>query len=370
MKPALPDFPWDRLTPYKKLAASHPDGTVDLSVGTPVDPTPAVVQEALARAADAPGYPATYGTERLREAAVGYLARRFGVGEIDPRAVLPTIGSKELVAWLPTMLGLGPGDVVVVPDTAYPTYTIGGLLAGCTVRPFSEAIGRAEEGRAGLRSNGSPPALVWLNSPANPTGRIATAAELAEVVAWARENGVLVVSDECYLEFGWDGVPVSTLHPDVCGGDLSGLLTVHSLSKRSNLAGYRAGFLTGDPALVARLLEIRKHAGMMVPRPVQDAMVAALSDDAHVDRQRELYRKRRTVLREAFERAGFVIEHSEGSLYLWATRDESCWDSVQWCAERGVLVAPGEFYGPGGTRHIRIAFTATDERVDAVATRW
>lgn len=367
MKPALPDFPWDRLTPYKEAAASHPGGTVDLSVGTPVDPTPPVVQEALAQAADAPGYPTTHGTERLREAAAGYLARRFGVGEIDPNAVLPTIGTKELVAWLPSMLGLGPRDVVVVPDTAYPTYAIGGLIAGCTVRPFSEAVGRAI---AGEGPNGSPPALLWLNSPANPTGRITPAAELAKVVAWARENGVLVVSDECYLEFGWDATPVSTLHRDVCGGDHSGLLTVHSLSKRSNLAGYRAGFVTGDPELVARLLEIRKHAGMMMPRPVQAAMAAALSDDGHVDQQRELYRKRRTVLREAFERAGFVIEHSEGSLYLWATRNESCWDSVQWCAERGVLVAPGEFYGPGGTRHIRIAFTATDERVDAVAERW
>lgn len=361
MKP-LPDFPWDRLEPYKAQAGEHVDGIVDLSVGTPVDPTPRVVQEALIASANAPGYPTTHGTPQLRLAVVDYLQRRFGIEGIDPAAVLPTIGSKEFVAWLPVMLGLGSNGsdpTVVVPDTAYPTYAVGGLIAGCRVVPMSAA--ESEPGDIGL---------VWLNSPANPTGRITPADELAKTIAWARERDILVVSDECYLEFGWDSKPVSTLHPDVCGGTHEGLLSVHSLSKRSNLAGYRGGFVTGDPDYIARLLEIRKHAGMMVPRPIQDAMTAALGDDAHVDQQRARYLERRAILREAFTRAGFRIDDSQGALYLWMTRGESCWDSVRWCAERGVLVAPGEFYGASGAGHVRVAFTATDERVAAVAARF
>lgn len=353
----LPDFPWDSLVPYKARASEHPRGLVDLSVGTPVDPTPASVQAALAASTNAPGYPTTHGTRELRVAVVEYLDRRFGVTGLDPEAVLPTIGSKEFVAWLPTLLGLGPGDTVVVPDTAYPTYAVGGQLAGCTVVPMSEL------------DSASDVALLWLNSPANPTGEIAPAEELAKAVAWAREHDVLVASDECYLEFGWDRTPISVLRPEVCGGSREGLLAVQSLSKRSNLAGYRAGFVTGDPAYVARLLETRKHAGMIMPRPIQDAMTAALRDDAHVDEQRSRYIERRSILREAFVRAGFGIDHSEGSLYLWASRDESCWDSVRWCAERGILVAPGEFYGSRGAGHVRVAFTATDERVASTAER-
>ena len=359
MRGQLPDFPWDRLLPEKRRAAAHPDGIVDLSVGTPVDPTPPLIRQALASASDAPGYPTTHGTETLRARAASYLQRRFGVEGIAPEAVCPTIGSKEFVAWLPTMLGLGPGDAVVVPETAYPTYAVGGQLAGCEVIATDSTLA------LGPRT----PALMWLNSPSNPTGRILPPDHLAKVVAWARERGTTVVSDECYLEFGWDAQPTSVLHPDVCGGSFQGVLAVHSLSKRSNLAGYRAGFVAGDPELVGRLLEVRKHAGMMVPAPVQAAMAVALDDDDHVERQRARYADRRTVLRRAFEAAGFRVDHSEGSLYLWLTRDEPCWDSVRWCAERGILVTPGDFYGAAGVRHVRVAFTATDDRVAAAAAR-
>ena len=359
MRRPLPDFPWDRLLPDKARAAAHPDGIVDLSVGTPVDPTPQRVQEALAGAADAPGYPTTHGPPELRAAAVDYLSRRFGISGLDPEAVLPTMGSKEFVAWLPATLGLGPGDVVVVPEAAYPTYDVGATLAGCTVRPADSTVALGPE----------PVKLVWLNSPSNPTGRILPADHLAKVVAWARERGVLVVSDECYLEFGWDARPVSVLHPDVCAGSHEGLLAVHSLSKRSNMAGYRAGFVTGDPARIQELLAVRKHAGMIMPRPVQVAMTAALGDDDQVDQQRARYAARRAILRRGFEAAGFRTDHSEGSLYLWLTRDEGCWDSVRWCADRGILVTPGDFYGAAGVRHVRVAFTATDERVAAAAAR-
>jgi succinyldiaminopimelate transaminase len=211
--------------------------------------------------------------------------------------------------------------------------------------------------------------LLWLNSPANPTGKVLPVDHLRKVVAWARERGTVVASDECYCAFGWEAEPVSVLDPRVSDGDHTGLLAVHSLSKRSNLAGYRAGFVTGDPTLVARLLEVRKHAGMIVPAPVQAAMVAALDDDAHVEVQRARYAARRARLRPALEAAGFRVEHSEAGLYLWATRDEDCWDSVTWLAERGILVAPGEFYGAAGRRHVRVALTATDERVAAAAGR-
>ena len=297
-------------------------------MGTPVDPTPPLVRAALAAAADAPGYPLTAGTPDFRAAAAGWLARRHGVTGLDPAAVLPTIGSKELVALLPLLLRVGPGDRVVLPEVAYPSYEVGVRLAG------------AEPVRAdGLLAVGPGPVrLVWVNSPANPTGRVLPAAHLRKVVDWARERGAVVVSDECYLDFGWETEAVSVLHPAVCGPDPTGVLAVHSLSKRSNLAGYRAGFVAGDPRLVAALLEVRKHAGLIVPAPVLAA-------------------------------AGFTVEHSEAGLYLWATAGEDGWASVERLAGSGVLVAPGSFYGPAGARHVRVALTATDERVAAAASR-
>jgi len=328
-------------------------------VGTPVDATPAVVQAALSAAADAPGYPTSAGTVQLRSAAAAWLQRCLGVPDVDPGAVMATIGSKEFVAWLPTALGLGSGDRVVVPELAYPTYAVGALMAGADVVATDSLL---TVGPASV-------AVVWLNSPSNPTGRVLPAEHLAKVVAWARERGAVVVSDECYIELGWTAQPVSVLHPDVCGGSFEGLLAVHSLSKRSNLAGYRAGFVAGDPALVAELLAVRKHAGMMVPSPVQAAMVAALDDDVHVAAQRERYLGRRARLLAALAGAGFEVAGSEAGLYLWAGRGEDCWTSVGWLAQRGILVAPGAFYGSAGGEYVRVALTATDERVDAACER-
>jgi succinyldiaminopimelate transaminase len=355
----LPEFPWDTLRSEAARAAAHADGLVDLSVGTPVDPVPAFIQQALAGATDRPGYPTTQGTEPLRAAAVGWMARRLGVRDVGPDAVLPVIGTKELVAWLPTLLGLGPGDTVVVPELAYPTYEVGAALAGATTLAADSTVAVGP----------LPVSLVWLNSPANPTGRVLPAEHLRKVVTWARERGAVVVSDECYIELGWDEPPVSVLHPDVCAGSTQSLLAVHSLSKRSNLAGYRAGFVAGDPQLVDAVLAVRKHAGMMMPAPIQEAMAAALADDEHVVQQRARYRVRRETLWAALSGAGFTIEHSQGGLYLWATRGEPGRRSVAWLAERGILVAPGDFYGPAGTDYIRVALTATDADVDRAAAR-
>jgi succinyldiaminopimelate transaminase len=356
---SLPEFPWDTLADAKALAGAHPDGIVDLSVGTPVDPVAPLIREALAAAASAPGYPATAGTLRLRESAVAALARRYGVTGLTEAAVLPVIGTKELIAWLPTLLGLGPADVVVVPELAYPTYDVGARLVGAQVLRADSLT------QLGPQS----PALVYLNSPSNPTGRVLGVDHMRKVVGWARERGAIVASDECYLGLSWDAEPFSVLHPSICDGDYTGLLAVHSLSKSSSLAGYRAGFVVGDPGLVVELLAVRKHAGMMVPTPVQAAMVAALDDDAHERQQRERYARRRAALLPALRSTGFAVDHSEGGLYLWATRGEPCRDSVTWLAARGILVAPGDFYGPGGAQHVRVALTATDERIVAAVDR-
>jgi succinyldiaminopimelate transaminase len=355
----LPDFPWDKLTAYAATARAHPDGIVDLSVGTPVDPTPQVVQAALRAAADAPGYPTTIGLPATRQAAIDWLARRFGVTGLGLDGVLPVIGSKELIGSMAVHLGIGPGDLIGYPALAYPTYEVGAALAGARAMATESLTSFGPE----------TPKLLWLNSPSNPTGRVLPLDHLRKVVDWCRERGTILVSDECYLECAWQVQPFSVLHPDVCGGSHEGILSVHSLSKRSNLAGYRCAFVAGDPALVGELLAVRKNLGLQMPAPQQHAMIAALEDDAHVVEQHATYAARRAKLREALQLAGFTIDHSEASLYLWATRDRDCWDVVQWFAQRGILVAPGEFYGAAGRRHVRVAFTATDERVDAAVLR-
>jgi succinyldiaminopimelate transaminase len=332
---------------------------VDLSIGTPVDPTPGAVQRALASATDAPGYPTVWGSPELRASIKDYLTRRVGSLPLTDDCVLPTIGSKELVASLPSQLGVRPGQTVLIPEVAYPTYAVGALLAGADVvtSDATTSVGPADV------------PLVWVNSPANPTGRVLPVTHLRKVVGWARERGAVVASDECYFECAWDVEPVSVLHPDVNGGSLDSILAVHSLSKRSNVAGYRAAFVAGDPAIVSGLREVRRHSGLMVPTPVQAAMRVALDDDGHIEQQRQRYLERRRVLRAGLERAGFHIDYSEASLYLWVTRDEPCMDTVGWFAEQGILVAPGDFYGPAGSRHVRLALTATDERIAAAVAR-
>lgn len=328
-------------------------------MGTPVDPTPAVVQRALGEASNSPGYPTVWGSPRLRASIIDYLRRRVGSIDLTDECVLPTSGSKELVASLPSQLGVGAGQTVLIPEIAYPTYAVGALLAGADVVANESTLS------VGPRDV----ALVWINSPANPTGRVLPVEHLRKVVSWARERGAVVASDECYFECAWETQPVSLLDPSVNDGSLDSILTVHSLSKRSNLAGYRAAFVAGDPALVSELRAVRRHAGGMVPGPVQHAMAAALDDDGHIEEQRCLYLARRDVLRQALESAGFRIDHSEASIYLWATRSEPCMDTVSWLAEQGILVAPGDFYGPKGSEHVRVALTATDERIESAALR-
>ncbi len=256
-------------------------------------------------------------------------------------------------------LGFGPGDDIVIPEVAYPTYEVGVLLAGANpIR--ADSLDALDSVR---------PGAIFINSPSNPTGAVLGVEHLRAVVAWAREREAIVISDECYLGLAWDVEAISILDPRVCDGDVTGLLAVHSLSKISNLAGYRAGFFAGDRELITELLAVRKHAGLIVPYPVQTAMTAALNDDEHIAAQRTRYLNRRVVLSTAIRHAGLRIDHSEAGLYLWATRDEPCRETVNWLARKGILAAPGEFYGPSGTRHVRLALTATDERIAAAAAR-
>ena len=315
------------------------------------------MQDALRAAADAPGYPLTVGTPALREALAAW-ASRLGT-PVSSAHVVPSIGSKETVSLLPSLLGLAPGTEVLIPELAYPTYDVGARLAGCVPVATDDPT----------THDPANVSLVWVNSPSNPTGEVLAPERLRAIVAWAREHGVLVASDECYLELGWDVEPMSVLHPSVSCGSVDGVLAVHSLSKRSNLAGYRAGFAAGDAEAVAALVEARKHIGLLVPAPVQAAMVAALGDNTHVAAQKVLYAARRVALLGAVRAAGFTVSHSEAGLYLWCTRGEPCWDTVSALAAVGVLVAPGEFYGAAGQQHVRFALTATDERIAAAAVR-
>ncbi|MCU1507949.1 MAG: dapC [Glaciihabitans sp.] len=356
----LPDFPWDALIPFGDRARAFEGGIIDLSVGSPVDPTPAVIRDALVAATDAHAYPQTAGSPALREAIVDWYARRRGVDDLSVANVLPSIGSKELIAWLPLMLGIGAGDVVVQPTVAYPTYAIGAALAGATVLASDDPAHWPENTR-----------LVWLNSPGNPDGRVLDVDFLQRAVARARELGAVVANDECYAEFNWvgDGPTPSILDPRVLHGDRNSVLSVYSLSKQSNLAGYRAGFVAGCSDLIDELLAVRKHAGLIPPAPVQAAMVAALGDDAHVAAQTEIYRARRARLKPALEAAGFRIDSSDAGLYLWATRGEGAWETVGALADRGILVAPGTFYGDNAPDHVRVALTATDADIAAAAAR-
>lgn len=351
MRQKLPDFPWDLLAPYADKARTYPAGAIDLSVGTPVDPTPEFIQQALRESSNSPSYPVTIGTPELRSAITEW-AKKY-LGATGDFAVLPLIGSKEFVAWLPTFL---QSQKVLFPDVAYPTYLVGALLGEAEATPVS------------LDTSTWPHAdLAWINSPSNPTGRVHTDNDFKSALAWSRANGAVLVSDECYLEFGDSKTPTSLM--SYTGGENKNILVVHSLSKRSNLAGYRGAFVIGDPALIAQILEVRKHAGMMVPLPIQKAMVAALSDDQHVAEQRGRYNARRATLIPALQSAGFTIEDSEAGLYIWATRSEDCWKTVSWLADRGVIATPGIFYGEKGASHIRIAMTATDAQIAEAASR-
>ena len=359
----LPQFPWDSLTRAKATAAAHEEGMVNLSVGTPVDEVASIIRQGLSEGAAAPGYPQTVGTPELRAAIVAAMARRYGVTGLESAVnggnVLPVIGTKDAIGWLPFLLGVGAGHTVVIPELAYPTYEVGVRIAG------------AELLRADSLTQIGPasPTLMFINSPGNPNGKVLGVEHLRKVVEWARARDVIVASDECYLGLGWTEQPVSILDPRVCDGDFTNLLAIHSLSKTSNMASYRTGWFAGDADLIAELVSVRRHMGLMMPGPIQHATIAALNDDSHEAEQKQRYSDRREILRDALVAAGFRVDDSEGGLYLWVTRGEDCWQTVDWLAERGILVAPGSFYGPKGAQHVRVGLTATLDDIEVAAAR-
>ena len=357
-----PPYPYDRLDDLKAVAAALPGGLVDLSVGTPVDPPPAAVVEALAVSGAEGGYPASIGSPAFRQAAADWLARRLGVS-VAPDAIAACVGTKEFVAGTPALLRLRTPDrdTVLHPQVAYPSYAMGATLAGCRAvavppRPDGTldlgAITEADAERA---------LCLWVNSPGNPAGGLE---DLGAAATWGRDHGVPVLSDECYVEFTWAGPPRTILEH---GAD--GVLAVHSLSKRSNLAGVRAGFYAGDPDLVGYLREVRKHAGLMVPGPVQAAAVVAWGDDAHVDEQRRRYRGRLELMQAVLADAGIACDLPAGAFYLWVpVPDGDAWGMARrLAAEGGALVAPGEFYGGGD--HVRLAVVQPDDRLELVGRR-
>ena len=362
-----PVYPYDRLDEAKEKAAALPGGLVDLSIGTPTDPPPAAVRSVLAGADDAGvvrGYPPSIGSPALREAFVQWARRRLGV-EIGPDAVAACVGTKEFVATLPQWLKLRtPGrDTILYPAISYPTYEMGAVLAGLRAVPVPvdndfrlrlNAVSEQDAGRA---------LALWVNTPGNPAGQLD---DLAAAAAWGRDHDVPVFSDECYAEFTWDGPPFTILS----SGD-AGVVAVHSLSKRSNFAGMRLGFFAGDPSLVSYLREVRKHVGMMVPGPVQLAGVVALADQSHVDEQRSRYRERLVRMRSILAGIGVDAPLPGGGFYLWAPAPGGdAWGFTERLATQGgLLVAPGDIFGPPGAGYVRVAMVQPMERLDLVASR-
>jgi succinyldiaminopimelate transaminase len=358
-----PIYPYERLAGALEKASAHPGGAVDLSIGTPCDPPPAAVVEALATSGAERGYPASVGSPAFREAAAAWMAGRLGV-EIEPSAVAACVGTKEFVGTLPQWLRLRSPDrdTVLYPAVSYPTYEMGAILAGCRAVPVPvderwrlrlDAIDDADADRA---------LVLWVNSPGNPAGQ---KDDLPAAAAWGRTRNVPVVSDECYVEFTWAGEPETILQS---GGD--GVLALHSLSKRSNLAGARVGFYAGDADLVRYLSEVRKHVGLMVPGPIQAAGVVALGDQGHVDAQREVYRARLERMRELLAALGVHAPMPEGGFYLWAEAPgRDAWAFAErLAADAGVLVAPGDLYG-AGDGYVRLAMVQPDDRLELAASR-
>lgn len=358
-----PPYPYARLDALREVANAHEGGVIDCSIGTPVDPPPPAVLEVLARAEGVRGYPPSAGTETFRRSAAGWYERRFGVN-IDPGELAACVGTKEFVATLAGYLHLRTPerDTVLYPAISYPTYAMGATLAGLRSVSVPMVDGRLDLG-AISQSDIDRALVLWSNSPSNPTGHLD---DLAAAAAWGRTHGVLVASDECYCEFTWSAPATSILQ-----FAREGVLAVHSISKRSNLAGARAGFYAGDPEIVEYLRAVRQHGGFMVPAPVQAAVAVAYDDDAHVDLQRALYLERLTLVSEALATRGIEAPLPDGTFYLWISREGvNGWDLARELAEvAGLLASPGDLYGEAGANYVRVAVVQPTERLALAARR-
>ncbi len=366
----LPPYPYDRLAGLAEVAAAHEGGMVDCSIGTPCDPPPPAVVAALGSSGTERGYPASAGSPALREAAGTWLCRRFGLPDVPVGSVAACVGTKELVASVPHLLRLRRPDLdtVLYPSVSYPTYAMGASLAGCrsvAVPPAPGRVGGLDLG-AVAPDDAARALVLWSNSPSNPTGGLG---DLGAEVTWGRAHGIPVFSDECYAAFTWDGRPRSALEHG-----LDGVVSVHSLSKRSNLAGVRVGFYAGDAELVEFLRAVRQHAGLMVPGPAQAAAVAALEDEEHVEQQRARYLERLTYMAGVLGSFGCPVSRPGGGFYLWVPVPTDRWPDA-WsmaralAADGGLLVSPGDLYGPAGAGHVRVAVVQPLERLAVVGER-
>ncbi len=359
-----PVYPYERLLAYKEKAEAVEGGIVDLSIGTPCDPPASMVVEALATSGAERGYPQSVGSPRYRAAAAAWVARRFGV-QLEHSEVFACVGAKEFVTSLPHWLRLrSPAlDTVLYPALSYPSYEMGATLAGCRAVP----VPPDQSGRLDLaavdEADAARALALWVNSPGNPAGQLE---DLGKAAAWGREHAVPVFSDECYLEFTWKDRPRTILEH---GSD--GVVALHSLSKRSNLAGLRAGFYAGDEELTRYLSEVRKHAGLLVPGPVQFAAAVALDDDSHLERQRSVYAERLRCFAEILVNLGAGATIPDGGFYLWARAPGGeSWAFTEFlAAEGGCLVSPGDLYGPPGASHVRVALVQPRQRLELVAQR-
>ncbi|WEV47149.1 succinyldiaminopimelate transaminase [Bifidobacterium sp. ESL0690] len=366
-------YDWNRVAPYRETAKNAPGGMIDLSVGSPVDSVPASVQQALADSSDAPnahGYPTVAGTETLRKSVREWFQTNRGVDfEAIDADFVPTVGSKEAVALMASLLHFGPGDVIVQPEVSYPTYDIGTQLAGAKTYKAADI--------ADVDSWRSVPGVkaIWVNSPSNPTGEVLSASQLHRIVAAAREIGAVVLSDECYGLLTWaDGNDVEPspapcmLQPDVCDGSAEGILVLYSLSKQSNMAGYRTALIAGDPTLVRPMTVYRKQIGEIIPGPVQAAMAAALHDFGSVRAQRARYAQRLQQLVEGLRAYGYDARMPQGALYVWVrAKSGNCWQDMADLARLGIIASPGEFYG--APTHLRFSATAPDASIAEVVAR-
>jgi len=359
-----PPMPYDSVAGLRAIADALPGGAVDLSIGSPGDPVPDVVARALAVADPARAYPPSVGSPALLDAMAAWMDRRHGVA-VDPSAIGACVGTKELVTGLPHLLGLRTPerDTVLYPEVAYPSYEMGAVLAGCRAVPVALDDGWRLDVSSIDPADAARALALWVNTPGNPAGALD---DLAAVAAWGRDHDVPVLSDECYVEFTWDGPPRTVLHHGH-----EGVLAVHSLSKRSNLAGLRVGFYAGDPDLAGYLRDVRRHQGFMVPGPAQAAGVAALADQAHVDAQRDRYRARLETMVDILDRMGVEASMPGGSFYLWVAAPDGDAPALarRLAEELGVVVPTGDIYGPKGADHVRLAMVAPDDRMALVAER-
>ena len=358
-----PPYPYDRLDRLAVYAAQLDGGVVDLSIGTPCDPPPATVVHALGHSNAERGYPASIGTEPLRAAIRSWMQRRFEL-DVPIAQIAACVGTKEFVATTPQFLKLRTPsrDTVLYPAVAYPTYEMGAILAGCRAVPVAPAADGGLDLGSIDAADAARALLLWVNSPSNPTGALT---DLAAAAAWGRTNGVPVFSDECYVEFTWQGAASTILH-----SGFQGVVAVHSLSKRSNLAGVRVGFYAGDAELVNYLKEVRKHVGMMVPGPAQAAGAVALADDQHVREQRDRYRHRLERFGQIVSQwAGIEVPMPAGGFYLWFEAGDGWQFAERMAREGGALVSPGDFYGAGGSQNVRVAVVQPDDRIELVAHR-